>query len=350
MNGFPVIQKNQDSYSIPRRFFSSGYEVKSQSGVLNTTVGAINASSGLGLAVKQSDSSPDRGRDTIIKAAIVSCSSDCLISIFIGAGATVQVFLKAGEPHYIPVDYDMKSTGGASIWVSKCVDSDSSKAVIVTGSVLSWNIPYDQKEGTKKIRFVGDSITYGYWVDFGQQYHYHFVEELQKRVSKHYSAELIGYSGNTIKDQYVNFKTGKHQYDLDDVAVFVICFGVNDVGGASPISIDDYKAYMSKVVKLLLAQNPNMQVVMMGGTPVTNAANEANGVLYRAKLNEIVLEVDSNRLFAINPTGAYDPLNAAYAGDGIHPSALGHQSIFDNIIIPFLSSQNGINLIQNLCT
>lgn len=342
---FPTKIERYDGFPIPRRFFGTGYEQSNQTGTLTTTVSAINASTGLGLNIVQSNSSPNRGRDTIILGALVSASSDCLIAIYTGATAYTKVFVKAGTPHRVPMMIDQRGTGGGSVFVEKCIDADDSKAVYVTASFDIWNVPFDQKTDCKKIRYIGDSITYGFWLDFGQQYHFHLTEEIQKRKGKMYSTELIGMSGTTIKDNYISFKTGKHQYELNDVAVLVLAFGVNDVGGSSPISITDYKSYMTKVVTLLLAQNQNMVVVMMGGTPVTNATNEAQGVLYRAELAEIVTEVNNPRLFSINPTGAY-VTNATNIPDGIHPSATGHQLVFDNILIPWLNSATGQSFLS----
>jgi hypothetical protein len=352
MANFPVDVQNQFT-GYPSFQAKSNVLPWPSQGTLSSTVATINAATGFGTQILSTSNFP-LNRSAYVRGAYVSSNVPTLISLYVtNSGNSGQVKLWVGPNYfngYLPINNILQG-GSMSVWANQAIGLTTDSVVVnVTLDIQSQ--PLDITNANKKIRFYGDSITNGFSLsNHYDTYQRQFANYLRLQ-GKSIALETIGINGTGTKDWLLTFNNGLMEEGLSGCAVAVIALGVNDCnsGSAAFVSAATYKANLKLMAQKLLAcgENKTLQVILISASPLGNSTSETNAVAQRATISAIVSEIGNSRLNYIDFGGAYTGSNTSYSGDGIHPTVLGHSTLFTGPITTFLNSANGIAFVNSL--
>lgn len=172
----------------------------------------------------------------------------------------------------------------------------------------------------KTLLIVGDSISAGFGVEVGQSW----VNHLEKRlVDKGYHYKLVNasISGDTSTNGLARIPALLEQYHPD---IVLIELGGNDGLRATPPNMIEQN--LSKMASL--AKASHAKVLLLGIDLPPNYGNQ-----YRERFKVIYPEVAKQQqislvLSIVDKVGGHAELMQA---DGIHPNALGHKRVLDNV-------------------
>lgn len=178
-----------------------------------------------------------------------------------------------------------------------------------------------QSSEQKRILFFGDSITAGLGVDKSQA----FPALIQQKVdSAGLNYEVIngGLSGETSAG-------GLRRIDWvlqRKIDVFILELGGND--GLRGIELSSTKDNLQKIIEKVQQKNPNVKIILAGMQVPPNLGQE-----YTSEFENMYPELaDENDLplipMILDKIGGNENL---MQGDGIHPTAEGHQVIAENV-------------------
>ena len=194
-----------------------------------------------------------------------------------------------------------------------------------------------------RILFQGDSIT-----DAGRDYNndatlgrgYALLVEASLGYSEPGEHMFInkGISGNRIVDLYARMKRDILNYKPDVMSILI---GVNDVWhelGDSPNGVDADKFFKiySMLIEEVKAELPNIKIMIMEPFVLEACSTEANWEYFKTetkKRAEMAKKIAEKYNLAFIPLqDGFDALakkapNNYWLGDGVHPTAKGHEYI-----------------------
>ena len=194
-----------------------------------------------------------------------------------------------------------------------------------------------------RILFQGDSIT-----DAGRDYNndatlgrgYALLVEASLGYAEPGEHTFInkGISGNRIVDLYARMKRDILNYKPDVMSILI---GVNDVWhelGDSPNGVDSDKFFKiySMLIEEVKAELPNIKIMIMEPFVLEACSTEANWEYFKTetkKRAEMAKKIAEKYNLAFIPLqDGFDALakkapNNYWLGDGVHPTAKGHEYI-----------------------
>jgi acyl-CoA thioesterase-1 len=190
------------------------------------------------------------------------------------------------------------------------------------------NLP--QKVDSKKIVFLGDSLTEGYGVDITSTYT-HLLQERFDKDNIHWKVVNAGISGSTTASA-----KGRLKWLLKDKnkpSIIVIVLGAND--GLRGQKIESIKANLTEAVEMV--KKENIKVIIGEIMVPPNYGKE-----YSDNFKKIFSQISKEKSITLMPFILKDvagkpDLNIA---DGIHPNEKGHKLVYEQVftfIKPFLN-------------
>jgi acyl-CoA thioesterase-1 len=170
---------------------------------------------------------------------------------------------------------------------------------------------------TKKIVFLGDSLTAGYGLEIENS----FPSLIQKRIedlSLPYAVVNSGISGDTTAGGLSRINWILKQ----DLSILVIALGANDaLRGFSP---EVTKKNISLIIERVREKNQNIKILLIGMYAPPNL-----GLEYGEKFKQIFIDLSKDRKinfipFLLEGVAGQEQLNLA---DGLHPNAEGYKVI-----------------------
>lgn len=263
--------------------------------------------------------------------------------------------IKAFIPLIIPINLILRSGDVLTVTMRQWLDTTQTDARVF-GNFVGHLRPNELMTGTKiKACIVGDSINAGSSATrIENMYNFMLRNHLRKQgvsISIPYNKSVKGIDTAT---QLRYFRDGGNI--IEDCNLYFIALGANDSAIASR-SKADYKANMNEIIDLIFYKEVQPVILLEAPTLNQNATIEGLNIQYRAAIQEIVAERNSDRIYSVDlGTGSFDNQNAANyvgtdtAGSRIHPSDLGNLGIWNNNLLPWLISNTGINFINKLKT
>ncbi len=179
----------------------------------------------------------------------------------------------------------------------------------------------DQADNTATILFFGDSLTAGYGLEPEQA----FPALIQERLdSLGISMRVVnaGLSGETTSG-------GANRLDWvlrQPVSVFVLELGAND--GLRGIPLSETRKNLSSIIERVRERYPEARIVLAGMQLPPNMGPEYTGE-FRQIFPELAAQYEVALIpFLLQGVGGIPELNQE---DGIHPTAVGHQILADNV-------------------
>jgi acyl-CoA thioesterase-1 len=174
----------------------------------------------------------------------------------------------------------------------------------------------------KNILFFGTSLTAGYGLDDPSQAYPALIQQKIDSLNLSYKVINGGLSGETSA-------AGKSRIDWllkQPIDIFVLELGAND--GLRGIAVKETTANLQAIIDKVKAKNPNVKLVMEGMQMPPNM-----GETYTTEFKAIFKNLaEKNQMvyvpFLLERVGGVPKLNQ---GDGIHPTAEGHQILADNV-------------------
>ena len=179
----------------------------------------------------------------------------------------------------------------------------------------------EQTSNKKNILFFGTSLTAGLGLDPSEAYPA-LIQQKIDSLKLPYKVINGGLSGETSA-------AGKSRIDWllkQPVSVFVLELGAND--GLRGIAVKETIANLQAIIDKVKAKNPNVKLVMEGMQMPPNM-----GETYTTEFKAIFKDLaEKNNMvyvpFLLESVGGVPKLNQ---GDGIHPTAEGHQILAENV-------------------
>ncbi len=193
-----------------------------------------------------------------------------------------------------------------------------------------------------KFLFQGDSITdvgrnRGCDTSYGEGYPNLLASDFLKNKKGQFEFINKGISGNRITDLYARIKCDFINLEPDYLSILI---GVNDVwheiGGKNGVAADKYEKVYSMLIEDIKEALPNIKIFILEPFVLKGPATEENWdyfypeVLKRAEAAKRVAE--KYGLVFVSLQNKFDEASADgnvlyWTGDGVHPSAAGHQLI-----------------------
>ncbi|MBK1791648.1 arylesterase [Persicirhabdus sediminis] len=187
--------------------------------------------------------------------------------------------------------------------------------------ISPWALADESSQATKRIIFLGDSITSGYGLDKSAAYP-SLLENLAKADGFSWSCLNAGLSGDTSAG-------GTRRAPIllrQPVDILFIALGGND--GLRGIQPEVTAKNLTTIIKQAKEKQPNMLIVLAGMQMPDNMGDD-----YTAAFREIypqVAEAEKVHLipFLLDGVAMEKELNLP---DGIHPNAKGHEIIAQQV-------------------
>lgn len=194
-------------------------------------------------------------------------------------------------------------------------NQDSTDSSTVESSII------EQTSDKKNILFFGTSLTAGYGLDPIEAYPA-LIQQKIDSLNLPYKVINGGLSGETSA-------AGKSRIDWllkQPVSVFVLELGAND--GLRGIAIKETIANLQAIIDKVKAKNPDVKLVMEGMQMPPNMG-ETYTTEFKAIFKDLAEKNDMVYVpFLLEGVGGVPKLNQ---GDGIHPTAEGHQILAENV-------------------
>ena len=179
----------------------------------------------------------------------------------------------------------------------------------------------EQTSDKKNILFFGTSLTAGYGLDPTEAYPA-LIQQKIDSLKLPYKVINGGLSGETSA-------AGKSRIDWllkQPVSIFVLELGAND--GLRGIAVKETIANLQAIIDKVKVKNPNVKLVMEGMQMPPNM-----GETYTTEFKAIFKDLaNKNEMvyvpFLLEGVAGVPKLNL---GDGIHPTAKGHQILAENV-------------------
>lgn len=180
----------------------------------------------------------------------------------------------------------------------------------------------EQTSDKKNILFFGTSLTAGYGLDNPSEAYPALIQQKIDSLKLPYKVINGGLSGETSA-------AGKSRIDWllkQPVSIFVLELGAND--GLRGIAVKETIANLQAIIDKVRAKSPDAKLVMEGMQMPPNM-----GETYTTEFKAIFKDLaDKNDMvyvpFLLEGVGGVPKLNQ---GDGIHPTAEGHQILAKNV-------------------
>jgi len=172
------------------------------------------------------------------------------------------------------------------------------------------------KEVTKKVLFLGDSITEGHGVSKLQTYPY----LIQKMLLKNDKIQIEILSGSVSGSTTASAKSRLKWFLKAHPHIIILALGSND--GLRGIDLEVSEKNLAETIEM--AKNQNVKVILAGNLLPPNYGEE-----YRKKFKDMFLKLSKLYQvplipFLLKGVGGEKDLNQE---DGIHPNEKGHQLI-----------------------
>lgn len=329
----------------------------------------------MGRAVKNTDGS------VTLSASAASCSFT-----FSGSGCTVYLKNAAyydGDYNYINFEVDGEYAGRQKVNVKeatpfaitaktaaathKLVVSKATEAAngqIIITQIEGKNISVTQSSFTKKIEFIGNSITCGFgndmeipcgngskWYDQHNAY-WSYASRTARAVNAAYMISAISGAGiyrnwnsdgPTVPQQYentfLNTDSGNRwNFNSYIPDIVTIALGTNDMSNGDgktvrlPFDKVKYIEGYKKFIKTIYSHYPNAQLVLMNSPMV----NGQNNVLLKECITTVQSEINSE-VKPVKPVKTFWFNEMQPAGCGYHPSIADHD-VMAQQLIPFIKT------------
>ena len=180
----------------------------------------------------------------------------------------------------------------------------------------------EQTSDQKNILFFGTSLTAGYGLDDPSQAYPALIQQKIDSLNLSYKVINGGLSGETSA-------AGKSRIDWllkQPIDIFVLELGAND--GLRGIAVKETTANLQAIIDKVKAKNPNVKLVMEGMQMPPNMG-ETYTSQFKAIFKDLAKKNDMVYVpFLLEGVGGIPKLNQ---GDGIHPTAEGHQVLAENV-------------------
>jgi len=203
-----------------------------------------------------------------------------------------------------------------------CGNGDTAKKT-TTNAEVKTETKTTEKSSSKTIVFFGDSLTAGYGLEDVNDAYPGLIQDKIDSLSLAYTVVNSGVSGETTAG-------GKSRIDWvlknQKADIFVLELGAND--GLRGVPLQETKENLQAIIDVVLAKNPATKIVITGMQLPPNM-----GIDYTTEFKTIFPELaKKNQLelipFLLENVGGIPSLNQ---GDGIHPTAEGHQILAKNV-------------------
>ncbi len=194
-------------------------------------------------------------------------------------------------------------------------------ALIAIYAFLSLTIVASAAPETKRILFLGDSLTAGYGIDPAHAYPA-LIEKKLKERGLDYAVSPAGLSGETSAGglRRANWVMQK------PVDILVLALGAND--GLRGIKLSETKQNLQGIIDFAKEKYPDIQIVIAGMQMPPNLG-EAYTSEFRAMYPSLAEANDATLIPFLLEGVAGDPqLNIS---DGIHPNPAGHKIVAANV-------------------
>ena len=182
-------------------------------------------------------------------------------------------------------------------------------------------IAEDLPINTKKILFLGDSLTAGYGLEVSQSYPSLILNKLQEG-NFNYSVINAGISGDTTAGGLSRIKWLLKQ----EVSIVVIALGANDAFRGFDTEVT--KNNLTKIVEAVREKNPKIKILLAGMLAPPNMGVEY-GKAYNALFSNIAAEKQLEFVpFLLKDVASKADLNLS---DGIHPNEKGYLIIAETV-------------------
>lgn len=174
----------------------------------------------------------------------------------------------------------------------------------------------------KNILFFGTSLTAGYGLDDPSEAYPALIQQKIDSLKLPYKIINGGLSGETSA-------AGKSRIDWllkQPISVFVLELGAND--GLRGIAVKETIVNLQAIIDKVKAKNPDVKLVMEGMQMPPNMG-ETYTTEFKAIFKDLAEKNDMVYVpFLLEGVGGVPQLNQ---GDGIHPTAEGHQILAENV-------------------
>jgi len=175
---------------------------------------------------------------------------------------------------------------------------------------------------TKTILFFGDSLTAGYGLEDVNEAYPALIQNKIDSLSLDYVVVNSGVSGETTSGGKSRIKWVLNQ----KVDVFVLELGAND--GLRGVPLQETRENLQAIINAVLEKNTVTKIIVTGMQLPPNM-----GIDYTTEFKTIFPEIAKKNQLALIPfllenVGGVPSLNQ---GDGIHPTAKGHQILAKNV-------------------
>jgi acyl-CoA thioesterase-1 len=179
----------------------------------------------------------------------------------------------------------------------------------------------DQADNAATILFFGDSLTAGYGLEPEQAFPA-LIQERLDSLGIPMRVVNAGLSGETTSG-------GANRLDWvlrQPVSVFVLELGAND--GLRGIPLSETRKNLSSIIERVQERYPEARIVLAGMQLPPNMGPEYTGE-FRQIFPELAARYEVALIpFLLQGVGGIPELNQ---DDGIHPTAVGHQILADNV-------------------
>lgn len=180
-----------------------------------------------------------------------------------------------------------------------------------------------------KILAIGDSISYGWGVDREKECFLSLLERYFLDQGKGIIIHNGGVPGDTVLDGIARMEKSLDKFQPDYV---LINFGTNDGlpslwGGEVQVSLTMFEDKLTELVSYFQAQT-KAKVFLLTTTLVEEENIRKSLVLY----NEVIKKIGREKeILVLDIYSILMKEENSLLGDGLHPSPLGHQLIFNNL-------------------
>ncbi|MCG1036843.1 arylesterase [Polaribacter sargassicola] len=204
-----------------------------------------------------------------------------------------------------------------------CGNGDTTKKKDTTKTNVEEPTKTSENSTTKTILFFGDSLTAGYGLKDVNDAYPGLIQQKIDSLSLDYTVINSGVSGETTAG-------GKSRIDWviknQKADIFILELGAND--GLRGVPLQETRENLQAIIDAVLVQNPATKIVLTGMQLPPNM-----GIDYTTEFKTIFPELaKKNQLllipFLLENVGGIPSLNQ---GDGIHPTAEGHQILAKNV-------------------
>lgn len=380
MRGFPVEVTNPDSGIMNNAYYAgqgtNAYGL--QQSITQTQIdGASSGGAGFGnLFALNGGYGPGPGKALQVHGFVISSTKQATFFIRVGVATTPLSGVNIPEynlpaivgidadgsgdvSQFIPCNWVIRNGQSVIPYITKILNGTTTTC---TYYPIIDTITDDLNVNAKhRIAVIGTSITNGSGpTGTGYMNAFLFASELRKR-GKSVKLELYGISGSTTASHYTKFIKG--EYDImpnkQAPSIWFIELAVNDASAGT--NVNNYISRLREYAERGLnhPENPDMQVIIAGGTPLENTTAWNNLLVLDAAASALVDELNAiegyaDRIFYIERHNSYprtDPTKYASSdtpGSRIHQSDAGCADVFEESDLVFLDSDRGQVFLNNI--